>query len=76
MSAGAGNGARTMLTVGEVAARWGVGVKVVYAEIRAGRLPHVRLGRIIRISAAVVASVESQGCVVPTNGGPNVGKTR
>jgi excisionase family DNA binding protein len=38
-----------LLTPAEAAARLGVPVSWVYAECRAGRLPHVRLGRYVRV---------------------------
>jgi integrase len=42
---GGGNDAAKLLTAEEVADRLDVGVKWVWAQARAGRIPHVRLGR-------------------------------
>jgi excisionase family DNA binding protein len=42
---------RPLLTADEVAALLGVKRSWVYAEARAGRIPHVRLGRYTRFSA-------------------------
>ena len=38
-----------LLTPAEVAARLGVPVSWVYAECRAGRMPHVKLGKYTRV---------------------------
>jgi excisionase family DNA binding protein len=44
-----GNGGRTLLTAEQVAERLGgVSVKWVWAQSRAGKIPHVRLGRLLR----------------------------
>ena len=37
-----------LLTADEVAGRLGMSRDWVYAEVRAGRMPHVRLGRYVR----------------------------
>jgi excisionase family DNA binding protein len=47
---------RALLTGDEVAARLRVTKCWVYAEVRAGRLPHVRLGRYIRFRAGAIDS--------------------
>jgi len=50
-----------MLTVGELARRWGVSAKVLYSEIRAGRLRAVRVGRLktkLEAEAAERAHIE------------------
>jgi excisionase family DNA binding protein len=47
---------RTLLTADEVAERLRVTKCWVYAEVRAGRLPHVRLGRYIRFRAGAIDS--------------------
>jgi excisionase family DNA binding protein len=67
---------RTMMRPEEVAERWGVNIKTVYASIRAGQLPALRLGRTIRIPATVVASIEKQGRVAPPKGDPDGDSTR
>lgn len=41
---GAPNGSAALLTADDVAAKLGVTKRWVYAETRAGRIPHVRLG--------------------------------
>jgi len=53
-----------MLSVEQVALRWGVSPKTIYVAIKLKQIPAVRLGRILRIPAAVVESVE-QGRAVP-----------
>jgi excisionase family DNA binding protein len=55
----------TLISVPKLAERWDVDVKTLYGMIERGELPAVRLGRLIKISLAVVASLESQGRVVP-----------
>ena len=61
---------RPLMTVRELAERWRVDVKTLYAAIQAGQLPAIRLGkRVIRISLVVVTSIEQQGRVVSPNGG-------
>jgi excisionase family DNA binding protein len=38
----------SLLTADDVAAMLGMGTDWVYAQVRAGRIPHVRLGRYVR----------------------------
>jgi excisionase family DNA binding protein len=47
---------RTLLTADEVAERLLVTKCWIYAEVRAGRLPHVRLGRYVRFRAGAIDS--------------------
>lgn len=49
-----------MLTVKEAAALLKVNVKTVYAEIAAGRLGYVKIGRLIRIPRTVITSMVQQ----------------
>jgi excisionase family DNA binding protein len=44
----------SLLTVDEVAAMIGMGRDWVYAEARAGRIPHVKLGRYVKFRAEAV----------------------
>jgi excisionase family DNA binding protein len=46
--------AAAMLTVQEAAAFLRVDRKTIHREIAAGRLPHIRLGRVIRIAREVL----------------------
>ncbi len=55
----------TMMKIEEVAARWCLNIKTVYAMIQRGELPAARFGRVIRIPRSVVEIKESQGCEVP-----------
>jgi excisionase family DNA binding protein len=64
-----------VISVHEAAAILGVNPKTLYVEIRDGRFPAIRLGRAIRISRAVIASILEQGRVTPF-GGRNGGKAR
>jgi excisionase family DNA binding protein len=61
---------RALLTAEEVAERLRVTKCWIYAEVRAGRLPHVRLGRYVRFRAraidAWIEQIERGGR--PTNG--------
>lgn len=41
----------SLLTADQVAADLGVSKDWIYAEVRAGRIPHVRLGRNVRFRA-------------------------
>lgn len=41
----------SLLTADDVAASLGVSKDWIYAEVRAGRIPHVRLGRNVRFRA-------------------------
>jgi excisionase family DNA binding protein len=50
--------AGTMMKIEEVAARWDLNVKTVYAMIERGELPARRLGRVLRIPRHVVESFE------------------
>jgi excisionase family DNA binding protein len=45
---------RTLLTADEVAERLRVTKCWIYAEVRAGRLPHLRLGRYVRFRARAI----------------------
>lgn len=65
----------TMLTVEQLAKRWCVNAKTIYAAIQAQQLRVLRIGRVIRVPVDVVEELESQGRAVPT-GGPHVGATR
>jgi excisionase family DNA binding protein len=66
---------RPVMNVREAAGLLGVNVKTLYSEITAGRFPAIRLGRALRISRSVVASVLEQGRVAP-GGGQDGSKTR
>ena len=48
----------TMLSVEEVAARWSVSPKTIYAMIQRREIIARKLGRILRIPRAVVESIE------------------
>jgi excisionase family DNA binding protein len=65
----------SVISVPEAAALLNVNPKTLYVEIREGRFPAIRLGRAIRISRAVIASILEQGRVTPF-GGKNGGKAR
>lgn len=64
---------RAFYTVNEVAAILRVDHKTLREALRDGAIPHVRLGRVIRISATVVASILTQGRVPPPEGRPDGG---
>jgi excisionase family DNA binding protein len=49
-----------MLTVKEAAALLKVNVKTVYAEIAAGRISYVKIGRLFRIPRTVLSSMVQQ----------------
>jgi excisionase family DNA binding protein len=55
----------TMLRVEEVAERWDLNVKTVYAMIARGELAARRCGRVMRVPRHVVESFESQASVGP-----------
>ena len=65
---------RPVLTVKEVAAILGVNVKTIYAGIEAGSIPAIRVGKVIRVSTNMLASL-LQGRVAPV-GGIHASKTR
>lgn len=64
---------RTLLSIEEVAARWGVDRKTVRARIDRGELRRVRVGRLVRIPLGAVESFE-QGRV-DRQGGTHGGST-
>ena len=70
----ASNGSTRLLDAGDVAAKLGVTKRWVYAETRAGRIPHVRLGpRYVRYrEQAIDAWLEAleRGAPGPRPGGP------
>jgi excisionase family DNA binding protein len=55
----------TMMRVEEVAERWDLNVKTVYAMIARGELAARRCGRLMRVPRRVVESFESQASVSP-----------
>jgi excisionase family DNA binding protein len=60
-----GRSAPTMMKVEEVAERWDLNVKTVYAMISRGELLSRRCGRVVRIPRHVVESFEKQASVAP-----------
>ena len=56
---------RPLMTVDEVARRWGLDRKTVYAMIDRGQISARRCGRLVRIPRKMVESFESQACVSP-----------
>lgn len=48
------------MTVQEVAARLGLNVKTIYAAINSGTMPSIRVGRTVRIPAAVFRSMDEE----------------
>jgi excisionase family DNA binding protein len=59
-----------LLTAGEVAERLGMRTDWVWAQARAGRIPHVRLGRYRRVRASTIEAwlqeLETGGVAPPT----------
>ncbi len=55
----------TLLSLRDLARRWGVDVKTLRGMIERGELAVVRLGRLIKVSIAVINSLESQGSAAP-----------
>jgi excisionase family DNA binding protein len=59
-----------LLTAGEVAERLGMRTDWVWAQARAGRIPHVRLGRYRRFRASTIEAwlqeLETGGVAPPT----------
>jgi len=60
----------TLLSLRELAKRWGLDVKTLRGMIDRGELPVVRLGRLIRVPVAVIRSIESQGSAAPARSSP------
>ena len=58
-------GSPTLLRVEEVAKRWGINRKTVYAMIDRGQISARRCGRLVRIPVKVIESFESQAGVAP-----------
>jgi excisionase family DNA binding protein len=56
---------RTLMRVEEVARRWGIDRKTVYAMIERGQLAARRCGRLVRIPRKTVESFELQASVSP-----------
>jgi len=50
---------KTMMTVDEVATRWGVKPRTVYAMIADKKISVLRVGRLVRISRSHVEFLES-----------------
>lgn len=49
---------KTMMTVEEVAERWGVNTRTIYAAIAKGQVKAMRVGRLVRISRSHVEFLE------------------
>jgi excisionase family DNA binding protein len=58
---------RTMFRVEDLARRWDLNVKTIYAMIERGELSARRFGRVLRVPRSVVDSLE-QASVPPTMG--------
>lgn len=56
---------RPVLTVRELATRWGVNVKTVYEAIELGQLPVIRVGRRRLLIPRVVVEELEKGRVMP-----------
>lgn len=67
---------RPVLDVKVVAPLFDLNVKTLYAEIRAGRFPAIRLGRCIRIARSVVISMLEQGRAPPQADPPATSPSR
>lgn len=68
-----------LLTAEEVAGLLGMGTDWVYAETRAGRIPHVKLGRYRRYRAETIAQWIAdleRATVAPTTKRPRTRSTR
>jgi excisionase family DNA binding protein len=52
---------KTMLSVDELAARWGMHKQTVYAAIERGEIKAVRVGRSVRISRSHIEHLEANG---------------
>jgi excisionase family DNA binding protein len=52
--------ARKYMTAEELAERWDVTLAWVYAETRARRIPHLRLGRYVRYRRSVIEAWERE----------------
>jgi excisionase family DNA binding protein len=52
---------KTMMTVEEVAERWGVNARTIYGMIKKGRIKALNVGRLVRISRSHVEFLESGG---------------
>jgi excisionase family DNA binding protein len=62
-------GVRTMkkesvlMTVEELAERWGVNTRTIRSEIQAGRIKAIRIGRLVKVSRSHVEFLENGGAV-------------
>jgi excisionase family DNA binding protein len=63
-----GREAKRFHTVQEIAKILRVNHKSIREGIRRSEIPHVRVGRTIRVPAAWVESLLSQGCAAPPDG--------
>lgn len=52
---------KVMMTVTEVAQRWGVKPRTIYAMISDGKVKALRVGRLVRISRSHVEFLEDAG---------------
>lgn len=52
---------KTMMTVDDVATRWGVRARTIYAMIADGKIKALRVGRLVRISRSHVEFLEGGG---------------
>ncbi len=56
---------KSVFTVEELAERWEVNPRTIYAMIERKEILAVRVGRLVRIARFVIERFESQGCEVP-----------
>jgi excisionase family DNA binding protein len=52
---------KTMLTVDELAQRWGVNPRTIYSAIEKKQIVALRVGRLVRISLSHVEHLETNG---------------
>lgn len=52
---------KTMMSVEEVAERWGVHPQTIYSAISKGQIKALRVGRLVRISRSHVEFLEQNG---------------
>jgi excisionase family DNA binding protein len=55
--------ASTLLSLPQLAVRWDVNVKTLYALVERGELPTVRIGRLIKVTLSVVQRFEGDASV-------------
>ncbi|MBJ7476801.1 helix-turn-helix domain-containing protein [Rhodococcus sp. (in: high G+C Gram-positive bacteria)] len=64
------NAVQTHMSVKAIAERWNCDLTAVYRQVKARRLPALRVGNIIRVPIAAIEEFEAANTTIPENSQP------